>query len=90
MLAQDIPDGQVAQLGEAFRKPQVRRRQRVQEVRILRFGSHDSFAVFHGLLRRGVYMPPSPFEVSFLSTAHTEEPIQKTIAAWEAALEELD
>ena len=44
---------------------------------------------FHTLLGRGVYMPPSPFEVSFLSVAHTDEQIEKTIAAWDAAFEEL-
>lgn len=46
-------------------------------------------SIFHGLLRRGVYMPPSPYEVSFLSVAHTEDQVQKTAAAWEAAMEEL-
>jgi len=45
--------------------------------------------VFHSLLRAGVYMPPSPFEVSFLSVAHTDEQISKTVAAWSAAFEEL-
>ncbi|HMO50554.1 MAG TPA: glutamate-1-semialdehyde 2,1-aminomutase [Kiritimatiellia bacterium] len=45
--------------------------------------------VFHALLRHGVYMPPSPFEVSFLSVAHSEAHVQKTVAAWEAALEDL-
>lgn len=46
-------------------------------------------SIFHGLLRRGVYMPPSPYEVSFLSVAHTEDQVQKTAAAWEGAMEEL-
>lgn len=44
---------------------------------------------FHALLGAGVYMPPSPFEVSFLSTAHTPRHIQKTIAAWEKVMEGL-
>ena len=25
---------------------------------------------FHGMLKRGIYMPPSPFEAAFLSLAH--------------------
>lgn len=36
---------------------------------------------FHAMLARGVYLPPSQFEASFLSTAHTASDIQKTIAA---------
>jgi len=45
--------------------------------------------VFHTLLKNGVYMPPSPFEVSFLSMAHTDEHLTRTIAAWEKAFKEL-
>lgn len=45
--------------------------------------------VFHALMAQGVYMPPSPFEVSFLSVAHTPAHLQKTIAAWDAAFEGL-
>jgi len=29
-------------------------------------------AFFHGMLDRGVYLPPSQFEVGFVSAAHTE------------------
>jgi glutamate-1-semialdehyde 2,1-aminomutase len=36
---------------------------------------------FHGMLERGIYLPPSQFEATFLSTAHTEEDIDATIAA---------
>lgn len=36
---------------------------------------------FHALLERGVYFSPSPFEASFVSLAHTEEDIQRTIRA---------
>jgi glutamate-1-semialdehyde 2,1-aminomutase len=32
------------------------------------------------MLDNGVYLPPSQFEAAFLSTAHTEQDIQKTIA----------
>ena len=33
-------------------------------------------ALFHRLLRAGIYLPPSPFEVGFLSTAHSEADVQ--------------
>jgi len=35
---------------------------------------------FWGLLDRGVYMPCSQFEALFLSTAHTEEDVETTVA----------
>lgn len=38
---------------------------------------------FHGMLKRGVYLAPSPFESGFLSTAHTMEDIERTITAAE-------
>lgn len=43
---------------------------------------------FHGLLRRGVYLAPSPFEAGFLSAAHSEEDVDLTIEAADAALGE--
>ena len=40
------------------------------------------FARFHrGMLERGIYLPPSQFEAAFLSTAHTDEDMQRTIDA---------
>jgi glutamate-1-semialdehyde 2,1-aminomutase len=36
---------------------------------------------FRGMLERGVYLAPSQFEAAFLSTAHSEEDIEATIAA---------
>jgi glutamate-1-semialdehyde 2,1-aminomutase len=36
---------------------------------------------FHGMLDNGVYLPPSQYEALFVSTAHTEKDIQKTITA---------
>lgn len=44
--------------------------------------------VFHGLLRRGVYIAPSAYEAGFLSTAHDDDAIDQTIEAWRGALEE--
>jgi glutamate-1-semialdehyde 2,1-aminomutase len=42
----------------------------------------EAFArFFRNLLDAGVYLPPSQYEAAFLSAAHTEEDIQKTVAA---------
>ena len=38
-------------------------------------------AFFHGMLAEGVYLAPSAFEAGFLSSAHTEEDIETTLAA---------
>jgi glutamate-1-semialdehyde 2,1-aminomutase len=41
-----------------------------------------AFGKFFGkMLDQGVYLPPSQYEAAFLSAAHTEEDVQKTIAA---------
>ncbi len=42
-------------------------------------------AFFHALLEGGVYFPPSQFEAAFLSTAHTEDDVEKTLGAARAA-----
>jgi glutamate-1-semialdehyde 2,1-aminomutase len=45
------------------------------------------FASWHrGLLARGVYWPPSQFEAAFLSGAHTEDDVARTVDAARAAL----
>jgi glutamate-1-semialdehyde 2,1-aminomutase len=36
---------------------------------------------FQGMLGRGVYLPPSPFEAWFVSLAHTDEDIRRTVEA---------
>jgi glutamate-1-semialdehyde 2,1-aminomutase len=36
---------------------------------------------FHGMLQQGIYLAPSQFEAGFLSTAHTEADILKTVQA---------
>jgi glutamate-1-semialdehyde 2,1-aminomutase len=49
--------------------------------------NRESFARFHrGLLDRGVYWPPSQLEAAFVSAAHDDEDIARTILAAEAAL----
>jgi glutamate-1-semialdehyde 2,1-aminomutase len=47
----------------------------------------EHFARWHrGMLERGVYWPPSQFEAAFVSAAHTEADIDRTIDAARAAL----
>jgi glutamate-1-semialdehyde 2,1-aminomutase len=36
---------------------------------------------FHGMLAEGIYLAPSQFEAGFISTAHTPEDINRTVAA---------
>jgi glutamate-1-semialdehyde 2,1-aminomutase len=36
---------------------------------------------FHGLLAEGVYLAPSQFEAGFISTAHTQADIDRTLKA---------
>jgi glutamate-1-semialdehyde 2,1-aminomutase len=48
----------------------------------------EAFARFHGsMLEQGIYLPPSQFEAWFPSLAHTEEEVERTIAAAGRAFE---
>ena len=38
---------------------------------------------FHGMLDRGVYLPPAPFEAMFISLAHSTTDLDKTISAFD-------
>ena len=44
---------------------------------------------FHGMLERGVYLPPSQFEAWFVSLAHTQEEIEATVDAAREVLTDL-
>ena len=46
-------------------------------------------AFFRGMLARGIYPPPSQFEAWFLSAAHSDRYIRKTIAAARGAMREV-
>jgi glutamate-1-semialdehyde 2,1-aminomutase len=46
-------------------------------------GAYAKF--FRSVLEAGVYLPPSQFETAFLSAAHSDEDIDKTVAAARAA-----
>jgi glutamate-1-semialdehyde 2,1-aminomutase len=42
----------------------------------------QAFGKFHrAMLEQGIYLPPSQYEAMFMSTAHSEDDIQRTIAA---------
>ncbi len=54
----------------------------VRDFRTALTSDTNKFAVyFQEMLKRGIYLPPSQFEAAFISTAHTEEDIEKTIDA---------
>ncbi|RLV61736.1 glutamate-1-semialdehyde-2,1-aminomutase [Parashewanella curva] len=46
-------------------------------------------AFYHGMLEEGVYLAPSAYEASFLSAAHDDETLEKTLAAADKVLASL-
>jgi len=44
---------------------------------------------FNSMLEKGIYLPPSQFESAFISTAHSEKIIEKTIKANYKALQRI-
>lgn len=61
---------------------------RVAGVEDARRADRERYArFFHGMLDRGVYLPPSPFESAFLSSAHADEDMDATLEAADEALE---
>ena len=53
-----------------------------------RSADHGRYATFfHAMMQGGVYLPPSGFEGWFLSTAHGDEELEKTVQAVRGALE---
>ncbi|WP_226648929.1 glutamate-1-semialdehyde 2,1-aminomutase [Microbulbifer variabilis] len=45
---------------------------------------------FHGMLEEGIYLAPASYEAGFMSAAHSDEDIEKTIAAAERVFAHLD
>ncbi len=45
-------------------------------------------AFYHALLEGGVYFPPSQFEAAFVSLAHSDDDVEKTLAAARKGFEE--
>jgi glutamate-1-semialdehyde 2,1-aminomutase len=61
----------------------------VRDVEDARKCDRSQFArYFHGMLRRGVYLPPAQFEAAFVSLAHSSADIEKVIAAFESWAQE--
>jgi glutamate-1-semialdehyde 2,1-aminomutase len=54
-------------------------REKMQDTRLFK-------KFFHGLLKKGIYLSPSGFEANFLSTAHNDGDIDKTLKAVEEVL----
>jgi len=51
---------------------------------------HAAFAaLFHSLLKHSVHLPPSPYETLFVSLAHGEDEIARTLQAFDESLDEL-
>jgi len=49
--------------------------------------NNDRFKLFyHGMLAEGVYLAPSAYETGFVSSAHDDEAIGKTLSAAEKVL----
>jgi glutamate-1-semialdehyde 2,1-aminomutase len=64
--------------------------QRVSDYRSAKSSNTNRFAAyFRKMLESGIYLPPSQFEACFISTAHTDSDIQKTISSAERALKEV-
>ncbi len=42
---------------------------------------------FHAMLNEGVYLPPAQFEAMFVSTAHTQKDLDKTVDAFKKAIQ---
>ena len=70
-------------LGLFFREGPVRNYTEARAMDTARYGR-----LFWALLRRGVYLPPAPFETIFLSSAHTAALIDETLEATKAAFKE--
>lgn len=45
--------------------------------------------LFQGLLDEGIYVPPSQYETSFVSTAHTASDVRKTVDAFSKVMSEV-
>lgn len=53
--------------------------------------NREAFAAFfHAMLEQGIYLAPSQFEAGFLSAAHTESDVDRTIEAAKCALQGLE
>jgi glutamate-1-semialdehyde 2,1-aminomutase len=64
--------------------------ERVRDADEARTSDSAKFAkFFHGMIDRGINIPPSQFEAMFLSTAHTNADLDRTIVAAHESLRDL-
>jgi glutamate-1-semialdehyde 2,1-aminomutase len=63
--------------------------ERVSNADEARHCDREKFArFFHGMLERGIYLPPAPFEALMISLSHSANDLHKTIAACESWAED--
>jgi glutamate-1-semialdehyde 2,1-aminomutase len=53
---------------------------------VMASGAHHFKALFRQALDRGIYLPPSPYETCFISTAHGDGDLDRAIEGLTAAL----
>ncbi len=82
-------DALVNQAGSMFTVFFTREKEVCDYETALRSNTEHYARFFHQMLAEGVYFPPSQFEASFVSLAHGEEDIEKTIGVSLVALERL-
>jgi glutamate-1-semialdehyde 2,1-aminomutase len=62
----------------------------VRDYRTAKMSDTKRFAQFFSeMMEQGVYLPPSQFEAWFLSLAHTQKDLDKTIEACDTALKRI-
>ena len=63
-------------------------REEVRDFETVQKASSETYARFYREMRsRGVYLAPSAFEALFISLAHSEEDLEKTLAAADAVFD---
>ncbi|NOZ64068.1 MAG: glutamate-1-semialdehyde 2,1-aminomutase [Caldiserica bacterium] len=82
-------DALVNQVGSMFTVFFTREKEVYDYETALRANTKYYARFFHEMLAEGVYFPPSQFEASFVSLAHEEEDIEKTIGVSLVALKRL-
>ncbi len=79
-----------AQVGSMFCMYFTDKVERVMNGDDARTADAEKFGKYHaGMLSHGVYLAPSQFEAGFMSLAHTDDDIWKTLEAAEASLKSL-
>lgn len=80
-----LPDFRIFQLGSIFwlaftQREQISRSEEIDPQSMAGFK-----ALYHALLKEGVYLGPSGYEVGFVSAAHQKAELDQTISAFEKA-----